>query len=420
MVSGSDYGSELMIDLTNLQAWLETKPYAVGGAVFLLSMLTFIVARTVLARGLAYFARRTKKEVDDILVEKLRPFRIAWLAPLILLYVFAYLIPTYQTVIEKGALFLILWLSAVTINALLDALNIVYESGSSFKGISIQSYLDIVKILVLIAAIILSVSLFTGESPAGLLTGLGALTAVLLLVFRDTILSFVASIQISAQDLIKEGDWIEVPSFGADGDVITMTLHTIKVQNWDKTISVIPTHKISEVAYKNWRGMTESGGRRIKRSIYIDLGSIRFCNTAMIERFRKVDLLRDYLDSRLAEIERENREKGIELDSPLDGRQLTNLGTFRAYIEAYLHNHKDIHQEGLTFLVRQLAPGPTGVPMEIYVFTKTTEWVRYEKIQADIFDHLLASVPVFDLRVFQEPTGMDFTAAFHTAARRTE
>lgn len=378
------------------------------------------MARVVLARGLTYFAERTKTRVDDILVEKLRPFRIAWLAPLILIYIFAYLIPAYQVVIEKGALFIILWLSAVTINALFDTLNLVYESGSSFKGVSIESYLDIVKILILIAAFILSVSLFTGQSPVVLLTGLGALTAVLLLVFRDTILSFVASIQISAQDLIKEGDWIEVPSFGADGDVINMTLHTIKVQNWDKTISIIPTHKISEVAYKNWRGMQESGGRRIKRAIHIDLGSIRFCSAAMIERFRKVGLLRDYLDSRLAEIERENREKDIDLDSPLDGRQLTNLGTFRAYIEAYLRNHKDIHQEGLTFLVRQLAPGPTGVPMEIYVFTKTTEWVWYEKIQADIFDHLLASVPAFDLRVFQEPTGMDFAAAFQAATRRTE
>lgn len=409
-----------MMNFTNILAWIEANPYVAGGATLLLGMLTFIMARVVLARGLTYFAERTKTRVDDILVEKLRPFRIAWLAPLILIYIFAYLIPAYQVVIEKGALFIILWLSAVTINALFDTLNLVYESGSSFKGVSIESYLDIVKILILIAAFILSVSLFTGQSPVVLLTGLGALTAVLLLVFRDTILSFVASIQISAQDLIKEGDWIEVPSFGADGDVINMTLHTIKVQNWDKTISIIPTHKISEVAYKNWRGMQESGGRRIKRAIHIDLGSIRFCSAAMIERFRKVGLLRDYLDSRLAEIERENREKDIDLDSPLDGRQLTNLGTFRAYIEAYLRNHKDIHQEGLTFLVRQLAPGPTGVPMEIYVFTKTTEWVWYEKIQADIFDHLLASVPAFDLRVFQEPTGMDFAAAFQAATRRTE
>jgi miniconductance mechanosensitive channel len=398
------------MDFTNPGAWIESNPYAAVGAAFLLLLLAFIVARAVLARGLTYFAERTKTQVDDILVKQLRPGRTALLAPLILIYIFAYLIPAYQTVIEIGSLFLIF----------LDALNLVHESSSSFRGVSIQSYLDIVKIVVLMATIILSISLFTGESPIVLLTGLGALTAVLLLIFRDTILSFVTSIQISAQDLIKEGDWIEVPSFGADGDVIDMTLHTIKVQNWDKTISIIPTYKFSEVAYKNWRGMQESGGRRIKRAIYIDLGSIRFCNAAMIERFRKVDILRDYLDSRLAEIERENREKGIEMDSPLDGRQLTNLGTFRAYIEAYLHHHKDIHQEGLTFLVRQQAPGATGVPIEIYVFTKTTDWVRYEKIQSDIFDHLLASAPAFDLRVFQEPTGMDFAAAFQTASRRAE
>ncbi len=408
------------MDFTNPGAWIESNPYAAVGAAFLFLLLAFIVARAVLARGLTYFAERTKTQVDDILVKQLRPGRTALLAPLILIYIFAYLIPAYQTVIEIGSLFLILWLSALTINTILDALNLVHENSSSFRGMSIQSYLDIVKIVVLVAAIILSISLFTGESPIVLLTGLGALTAVLLLIFRDTILSFVTSIQISAQDLIKEGDWIEVPSFGADGDVIDMTLHTIKVQNWDKTISIIPTYKFSEVAYKNWRGMQESGGRRIKRSIYIDLGSIRFCNAAMIERFRKVDILRDYLDNRLAEIERENREKGIEMDSPLDGRQLTNLGTFRAYIEAYLHNHKDIHQEGLTFLVRQQAPGATGVPIEIYVFTKTTDWVRYEKIQSDIFDHLLASAPAFDLRVFQEPTGMDFAAAFQTASRRAE
>jgi miniconductance mechanosensitive channel len=306
---------------------------------------------------------------------------------------------------------LILWVSILTLNALMDALNALYEGSSQFRGVSIQGYLDVIKIVVLIAGVILSVSLFTGQSPVALLTGLGALTAVLLLVFRDTILSFVASVQINANDLIKEGDWIEVPGYEADGDVINMTLHTITVQNWDKTISVIPTHKITEVAYKNWRGMQESGGRRIKRSIYLDQGSIRFCDQEMLDRFHRVDILADYLDRKLNEIGEENRRKGIEMDSPLDGRQLTNLGTFRAYIEAYLRHHPGIHQEGMTFLVRQLAPGPKGLPLEIYVFAKTTEWVAYEKIQADIFDHLLASVPLFDLRVFQEPTGMDFRAA---------
>jgi miniconductance mechanosensitive channel len=399
-----------MIDMESLQAWIQLNPLLALGSVLLASLLTFLIARGVLARGLAYLASRSKNKIDDILVQKLRPFRIAWLAPLIIIYLFADLVPDYQFLIEKATLFVILWIAILTINALMDALNTVYESSSRFSGVSIQGYLDIVKIVVLIAGVILSVSLFTGESPVALLTGLGALTAVLLLVFRDTILSFVASVQINAHDLVKEGDWIEVPSFQADGDVIDMTLHTITVQNWDKTISVIPTHKIMEVAYKNWRGMQESGGRRIKRSINIDLGTIRFCDEEMLARFRNVDILQDYLDRKLTEIQAEHESKGVVMDSPLDGRQLTNLGTFRAYVEEYLRNHPRIHQEGMTFLVRQLAPGPKGVPVEIYVFTKTTEWVAYEKIQADIFDHLLASVPIFDLRVFQEPTGMDFKA----------
>lgn len=396
----------------DLQSWILANPLYALLVTLVLSLAAFLIARLVIARGLVAIARRTRTRIDDIVLKALRPYRIAWLVPLLILYALADMTGEYQPWLEKGLLFLVLWIVAVTFNALMDAINMIYESSASFKGASIQGYLDIVKILVLVAAIILSISLFTGQSPTVLLTGLGALTAVLLLIFHDTILSFVASIQISTQDLIKEGDWIEVPSYGADGDVINMTLHTIKIQNWDKTISVIPTHKVNEVAYKNWRGMQESGGRRIKRAIYIDQGSIRFCDREMIDRFRKVDILQPYLDQRTEEIERENREKGIVLDSPLDGRQLTNIGTFRAYIEAYLHNHKDIHQKGLDFLVRQLEPSPTGVPIEVYAFTKTTEWAKYEQIQADIFDHLLASVGVFDLRVFQEPTGRDFSAAF--------
>jgi miniconductance mechanosensitive channel len=390
-------------------AWIDQNPLLAIGVIAAISVLLFLIVRVLLGQGLSALARRTETQLDDVLVGKLKPFRVAWLAPLIIIYLLADFIPVSQIWVEKGALFLILWVTVLTLNGLLDALNVVYESSSSYKGVSIQGYLDIVKLLILLAAIILSVSLFSGQSPLALLTGLGALTAILLLVFRDTILSFVASLQISTNDLVKEGDWIEVPSYEADGDVINMTLHTIKVQNWDKTISVIPTHKIMEVAYKNWRGMQESGGRRIKRAIHIDLGSIRFCDEEMLLRFRKVDILRDYLDQRLDEIEQERIQMGIEIDSPLDSRQLTNLGTYRAYIEAYLRNQPKIHQEGMTFLVRQLAPGPTGVPLEIYVFTRTTEWIAYERIQADIFDHLLAAASVFDLRVFQEPTGRDFS-----------
>jgi miniconductance mechanosensitive channel len=396
----------------DFSGWIQQNPWLALALIAVFSFVVFLVVRMLLGRGLSAIAGRTETKIDDVLVEKLRPFRIAWLAPLIIIYLLAELEPTYQVWIEKTALLLILWITVFTLNALMDALNVFYENSSSYKGVSIQGYLDIVKILVILSGIIVSVSLISGQSPLALLTGLGALTAILLLVFRDTILSFVASLQISTNDLVKEGDWIEVPSYDADGDVINMTLHTIKVQNWDKTISVIPTHKIMEVSYKNWRGMQESGGRRIKRAVHIDLASIRFCDDEMLERFRKVDILRDYLDQRLAEIEQEKIQRGIEIDSPLDSRQLTNLGTYRAYIEAYLRAQPKIHQEGMTFLIRQLAPGPTGVPLEIYVFTKTTEWIEYERIQADILDHLLAAVPVFDLRVFQEPTGMDFAAGF--------
>jgi miniconductance mechanosensitive channel len=401
---------------TDIQEWILQNPLLAFGAVVLLSLVIFFIARGIIARGLFYFAKRTETKYDDIIVKNLHPFRAAWLAPLITIYALAYLAPDYQSVIEKSALFLILWVSLITINSLITAVNEIYETRPSFTGVSIQGYLDIVKILVILVGIILSISLITDESPMALLTGLGALTAVLLLIFRDTILSLVASIQITTLDLVKEGDWIEVPSYEADGDVLNMTLHTLKIQNWDKTISVIPTHKMTEVAYKNWRGMTESGGRRIKRSIYIDLASIKFCDQEMIERYKKVDIIREYIDAKLVDIEDEIKAKGIELDSPLDGRQLTNVGTFRAYIDAYLSHNSDIHKESMTFLVRQLAPGPTGLPMEIYVFTKTVDWIKYEGIQGDIFDHLLAAVTYFDLRVFQQPTGKDF-ATFATSGR---
>jgi miniconductance mechanosensitive channel len=395
------------MSITELQLWIEQNPLLAFGGVIVLSLVGFFIARSIIARGLIYLAGRTETKYDDIIVNNLRPFRVAWLAPLLVLYFFAYLLPDFQPIIEKATLFLILWVVAFTLSSLLNALNEIHESSPTFTGVSIQGYLDIMKILVILVGIILSVSLFTEESPVVLLSGLGALTAVLLLVFRDTILSLVASIQIAAHDLIKEGDWLEVPSYGADGDVINMSLHTIKIQNFDKTITVIPTHKVMEVAYRNWRGMQESGGRRIKRSIYIDLTTVKFCDQEMIERYRGIDLVRGYLDSKLMEIEQYNRGRDVNAENPLNGRQLTNVGVFHAYIEAYLHTCEEIH-EGMTFVVRQLAPGPTGLPLEIYVFTKTVVWPEYEGIQADIFDHLLAAASCFDLRVFQQPTGLDF------------
>ena len=262
-----------------------------------------------------------------------------------------------------------------------------------------------------IFGIIVVIAVLTGNSPVYLLSGLGALTAVLILVFKDTILSLVSSVQISSNDLFKVGDWVEAPQFGADGDVIDIALHSVKIQNWDKTISVIPTNKLIDSSFKNWRGMAESGGRRIKRSINIDMSSIKFCTNEMIDRYSKYNVIANYIKVKLEEVQRFNIENNITDESLINGRSLTNIGTFRAYIEGYLRNHNKIHDE-MTFLVRQLSPSANGLPIEIYVFSNDTDWLNYEKIQADIFDHLLAVVSEFELKVFQNPSGSDFKSSF--------
>jgi miniconductance mechanosensitive channel len=401
----------------DIQAFLEAYPvlgpWALGGAALVLSVVVFLITRSLIARGLVYLAQRTENKYDDILVAQLRPYRFAWLAPLLVIYYFAGLVPDVAELIRQVTLFLMLWLVVITLNSLLNAVNAIFEASHFYKGESIQGYLDLIKIVMFVGAIILTISVFTQESPLVLLSGLGAITAVLLLIFRDTLLSTVASIQIQSNDLVKEGDWIEVPSYGADGDVLNIALHTVTVRNFDMTLTMIPTYKLLETPYRNWRGMQESGGRRIKRAIHIDVNSVRFCDPEMIARLKKIDLIKDYLQARGAEIEAWQQAHQAPADDPFEGRQLTNIGVFQAYVMAYLKCRPDLHQEGMALLVRQLAPSPTGLPLEIYGFAKTTEWEAYEWIQAEIFDHLLAALPQFDLRVFQEPTGLDFRAALH-------
>jgi miniconductance mechanosensitive channel len=264
--------------------------------------------------------------------------------------------------------------------------------------------------------LVLVLSTLLDKSPIYLLSGLGALTAVLLLVFRDAILGFVAGIMISVNQLARIGDWIEMPKAGADGDVIDISLTTVKVQNWDKTITTIPAYDLISSSFKNWRGMSESGGRRIKRALPIDMRSVRFADEEMVERWSRMDLLRDYLDGKQREIEEENTARGTDLSVLGNGRRMTNLGTFRAYCIAYLRNHPRIHQK-MTFLVRQLAPTDRGMPLEIYVFTNDIRWAAYEAIQSDVFDHLLAVIEEFDLRVFQAPSGGDVQSALTAGAR---
>jgi miniconductance mechanosensitive channel len=242
-----------------------------------------------------------------------------------------------------------------------------------------------------------------------LLSGFGAMTAILLLVFKDTILSLVASVQLTAHDMVRVGDWIEMPQCGADGDVVDVQLHTVKVQNWDKTITTIPTHRLISESFRNWRGMSQSGGRRIKRAVYLDVNSIRFQTSEEIEHFKRFALLKDYVANKEQELADYNASLKEAVDEAVNKRRLTNVGSFRAYAWNYLKNRPDIH-EGMTLMVRQLAPGPEGLPLEIYCFTDTTVWTEYEGIQADIFDHLLAIVPEFGLRLYQKPAGSDLTS----------
>lgn len=393
----------------DLQTWAVQNTWTAAVGLLVACVGVYLVTRNFVVRGLFYFASRTKTRLDDIIIQNLRPYRLSLAAPFLLIYLFAYLFPENQVWISKSALFIMLWLIALTANSLLKAVNQIYEANPNYNGVSIEGYLDIGKIVIIGIALILSITILTGETPWVLLTGLGAFTAIVLLIFQGTLLSLVASVQIVANDLIREGDWVEVPSYGADGDVVNIGLHTIKIRNFDMTYSIIPTYKIIDVGYRNWRGMRESGGRRIQRSFNVDLVSIKFCDPELLNRLTKIDLINEYLTHKILQQNAYRNEHADHYDSPLDGPQVTNIEVFRTYITAYLKNRTDIHHESLPFLVRALSPNPTGLPIEIYIFTKTTEWTEYEGIQAEIFDHIMAAAQSFDLRVFQEPTGLDFS-----------
>lgn len=304
--------------------------------------------------------------------------------------------------------FIILTL-AMALAAALNVVDTIYHRRPEAKLKPIRSYIQIVKIAIYAIAAILMIATLIDRSPLILLSGLGAMAAVLILVFQDTLLSLVAGIQISSTDMVRVGDWIEMPALNADGDVIEIALHTVRVQNWDKTITTIPIRKLVTESFKNWRGMQEAGGRRIKRSIYLDQTSIRFLTQEEIEKLGRFRLLENYLQRKQEELKEWNGKLGDKGSITANTRRITNMGTFRAYVEAYVRAHSQIHQN-MTILVRQLQPGPEGLPLEIYCFTKTIAWHDYEAIQSDIFDHLFALLPEFGLSVFQNPSGADFKA----------
>ena len=380
--------------------------YILFGLISLFSLLIYILIRYVVLKVIFHLFEKTSTKLDDILIERGFLNRISYVFPLLVFYnLFKHLIGDYE-IVNRLLLSLVAIVLVAAINALLNVLNDIYNKSKYSNSINVKSYVQILKLIVNLFAIIIIISILSGQSPFYLLSGIGALTAVLMLVFKDTILSFVSSIQINSNNLFKIGDWVEAPQFGADGDVIDIALHSIKIQNWDKTISIIPTHKLVDSSFKNWRGMTDSGGRRIKRSINIDLNSIKFCDDILIEKLKSITIISEYLNNKLSEIN--NHNESISKDSIINGRALTNIGTYRAYVKAYLKNNKYIH-ENMTFLVRQLSPKENGLPLQIYVFSNNTNWVEYEEIQSDIFDHLLAALDQFDLKIYQYPSGNDLT-----------
>ena len=402
--------------LGSLLDWFHSLPdqvHTVAGlaAVALAAVLLNLLVRRRLVVFLSGLAGRTVRQWDDAILEHGVLDRLAHAIPALVVYFGVAWVPglgdTLPQIIANVAM---AWLAlAVTLAAvaLLGAGNAIYDTWPVARDRPIKGFVQVAQIAVYILGAVLVVSALMARSPAVLLTGFGAMTAILLLVFRDTILSLVASVQLSTLDMVRVGDWIEMPQYNADGDVVDIALHTIQVQNWDKTITTIPTHKLISESFSNWRGMQDSGGRRIKRSIHIDAGSVRFLTDKEVERFTRFTLLRDYIRRKREEL----ADYNAALDAPgapgtanVNLRRLTNLGTFRAYLRAYLRNHPRIHQ-GMTLLVRQLQPGEKGIPIEIYCFTDTTEWAAYEGIQADIFDHVLAQCGEFGLSVFQSPSG---------------
>jgi miniconductance mechanosensitive channel len=397
--------------LENVKTWFEAYPWLfqliIAAGIILVSYFAFWITNKYVIILLQNIARRSKTHFDDAIIESKLVKRLAYFIPLLLIFNLAFLFSDIEDWIRRIASLVMIFMAIRAVEAFLYAVNSYYETLPRSKERPIRGYIQIVIILAYIFGIIFMIGLLTGQSPWVLVSGLGALTAVILLVFRDTILSFVSGMQITNYGLVHVGDWIEMPQYGADGDVIEIALHTVKVQNWDKTITVIPTHKLTSDAFKNWRGMKEAGGRRIKRPIYFDQNSIKFCDNAMMDKFESIQLLSDYIKQKKEELAQYNSEHHLEDNHQIHRRRLTNIGTFRIYAEKYIKHHPKINQN-LTQMVRQLEPGPNGLPMEIYCFTNDTVWQNYEAIQGDIFDHLLAVVQEFELNIFQNPSGRDF------------
>ncbi|WP_435691560.1 mechanosensitive ion channel family protein [Rubritalea sp.] len=386
----------------------------------------YMLTRLIIYRVVAKIVKATPNDWDDellnskifIWISLLVPVAIIWQTALVVFDPDAFGAETVDTVIVGlGQILLIAsQVSAIilTLFSAMSALNIVeriYNRYEVSRKLPLKSFVQVIKVILFIVGLIFIISSVMGKSPLYIFSGLGAATAILMLVFKDSILGLVAGVQLSANQMVAVGDWIEMPKFGADGEIAEVALTTVKVVNWDKTITTVPTYALISDSFKNWRGMSESGVRRIKRALYFDMQSVRVMNSAEIERMRKISLLKEYIDRKEAEVAEWNTERGVNHSDLVNARALTNVGTFRAYVAEYLKNHPKIAQDQ-TILVRHLSPVDNGLPIEIYAFSTDNSWVNYEAIQSDIFDHLMAITPEFGLRLFQRPSGLDMQKAF--------
>ena len=383
-------------------------------AVLLLSAIAFSVVRRIIRGALHRLFSRTRFTWDDALQSNRLLMRMTLIVPALIIHLF---LPAVfagydqALAIARGALNLYFVIVGVlVVDALINTLHDIYQTLRVSREIPLKGFAQVLKIFLYGAGIILVIAIILDRSPIYLLSGLGALTAVLMLVFKDPILGFAAGIQLISNRMLKNGDWIEMPKYGADGDVLDITLTTVKVRNWDNTITTIPTYALINDSFKNWRGMQDSQGRRIKRAIYIDMNSIAFCTPQMLERFAGIGYIADYMQRKHLEIEQYNADLGDQAQYAANTRRLTNVGTFRVYAMTYLKKHPMIHSD-MTLMVRQLAPTQHGLPLEVYAFCRDKAWVNYEGVQADIFDHLLAIAAEFELRIYQYPAGTDIGQA---------
>ncbi|HLT06387.1 MAG TPA: mechanosensitive ion channel domain-containing protein [Cyclobacteriaceae bacterium] len=380
---------------------------------FLVVVLVYLlqyVARAVLRKAFTKIASTTKLSFFGYLLQNRFPHFLALIAPLsliknaipIIFADFPAFIRPMDNLAEIYMVFMIVWILMSIVRSGVDVL----KEKQPFRDKPMESYLQVVQIIFFLFGAVYLFSVLTGKSPAVFFGAMGAASAVLLLMFKDTIMGFVASIQVTTNDMVRIGDWITIPKYGADGDVLEINLTTVKVQNWDKTITTIPTYTLISDSFQNWRGMQNSGGRRIKRSLLIKQNKIRFIADEEIQRFKRIQGISTYIDERQAEIQAHNLKIGADRSVPVNGRNITNFGLFRVYVDWYLKSHPGTHK-GMTMMVRQLAPTEHGMPLELYAFTNTVQWVQYEAIMADIFDHLIAAVVHFDLEIFELPTGTD-------------